>query len=84
MSMLLYRLLWSLFAAVATLYCGINLGLRLMPAGRRFLARARAEGRLLAGPRAGAGAAVWAVFALAWAAAPAAGLFTYVLLGGRL
>ncbi|GMG81960.1 hypothetical protein LNKW23_11730 [Paralimibaculum aggregatum] len=66
-------------AALAAGFVAINLGLRLLPAGRAFLGAARAEGRLFAHPGLASPAAVKAVFALAAVLALAAAVAVHGL-----
>ena len=73
----LLRALFADFAAFATAFLVINAGLRLSPEGRRFLAAARARGRLLAGPGPESPATVRAIFGLSWVAAAAAGALAW-------
>ncbi|MEO0621795.1 MAG: hypothetical protein AAFU49_15105 [Pseudomonadota bacterium] len=67
-------------SALCVSFLVINLGLRLLPAGRAFLAAARAEGRLLANPGRSDPPAVWLIFGLATVLATAAGVATYTTL----
>ena len=76
----LASLLWSGFAAGATLFVGINAGLRLVPSGRAFLAEARGAGRVLASPRLSSAFGVKLIFCLSCLAAMFAGGMTWVLL----
>ncbi len=55
----------------------INIGLRLLPEGRAFLAAARREGRLLAHPGLATHPRVQAVFAVAFIGATITGVLTY-------
>ncbi|MEM6905980.1 MAG: hypothetical protein AAF568_08810 [Pseudomonadota bacterium] len=84
MSHLLVSLLWCAFAGLLTAFLGINLGLRLFPAGRVFLATARRRGKLIAHPGASTRWSVLAVFALSWGAAMGAAFVTWVALRGGL
>ncbi len=71
-------------AALAASFVVINLGLRLIPEGRAFLAAARAEGRLFANPRRDSPGRVKAVFALALAVAALAGLGVFLWMDAAL
>ncbi|MEM9145372.1 MAG: hypothetical protein AAGC57_04175 [Pseudomonadota bacterium] len=71
-------------AALLAAFLVINVGLRVVPAGRRFLAEARAQGRMFANPTRRSQAAVLWVFALAWIAAGAAAVAGYAVLIDRL
>ncbi|MEM0922163.1 MAG: hypothetical protein AAGF44_11645 [Pseudomonadota bacterium] len=78
----LFALLWSGFAAFAILFAGINLGLRCLPAGRAFLAEARAGGRIFAPLGwSNPGPVKW-IAALSTAAAIAGGALTWTVLRG--
>ncbi|MEL6478513.1 MAG: hypothetical protein AAFR17_14385 [Pseudomonadota bacterium] len=81
---MLYCGLWSAFAAFATLFLGINLGLRLLPSGRAFLSTARQQGRLLAPVGASSPVAVKTVFLFSWVLASVAGWATWTLLRAGL
>ena len=73
------RLAAAALLAFATAFAGVNLGLRLLPEGRVLLSRARARGRLFAGPG-GATPGVRAVFALAWLLALIVGVASFLLM----
>ena len=80
---LIERLALAGFAGLATAFVSINLGLRLLPEGRAFLAEARRRGRLIAHPGPGSPAPVRAVFLLAALFAIAAAVAAALALAPR-
>lgn len=65
------------WAALTVSFLVINLGLRVLPAGRAFLAEARQGGRLFAQPGRRSARTVKAVFAVAALLAVGAGAWAY-------
>ncbi|MEM8792007.1 MAG: hypothetical protein AAGE80_10335 [Pseudomonadota bacterium] len=80
----LYAAISSAFAAFVALFLIINAGLRMFPAGKRFLAEARSRGQLTAPYRWSMPLSVHAVFMLAGVAAVLAGLVTWIAIRSGL
>ncbi|MEM1346507.1 MAG: hypothetical protein AAGI34_18255 [Pseudomonadota bacterium] len=78
----LWRAITSVAVALVVSSMGINVGLRLIPAGRHFLKSAREQGKLLANLNADADPQVRSVFALSGAAALIAAVMTWFMLTG--
>jgi len=69
----------AILCAVLVAFLIINIGLRAVPEGRRFLAAAARHGRIFANPTRGSAPVVKLIFMAAWALAALAGALFYWL-----
>ncbi|MEM9371205.1 MAG: hypothetical protein AAGA26_08605 [Pseudomonadota bacterium] len=84
MSHFAYAALATAFTVFATLFLAINGGLRVIPAGRKFLEEARRRGQLVAPLSLSAPISVILVFVFAGGLAAFAGLVTWVAIRAGL
>lgn len=77
---LLDRIVLGAFVGLVAAFFTINIGLRLLPAGRVFLAAHRSERRMIAHPSRASAIPVRTVFVLAWFLAIVAGVATMLVL----
>lgn len=84
MTHLAIQLSGAALAGLVWAFMAVNLGLRLLPEGRAFLASARDRGQLLASPITSRSASVSGMFLLAMMAAVVAAVLAFFRIGAML